>query len=205
MTGDEGRDDIWQTLSAGLEPGSLQLRCQHSTESLCLQQHHSVKLAVLWKGLDTKLEHVVFYFCSCALFWLSFCFFCRFPQGCSLCCHRERRSNSKSVGVPLIWTLADWTSTPITQALLWIPTPPLLPSHLPFHPTSLPPPSSPNIKPHPQIFISSGCTYHHGYLPIALSGPITFVLLCKLFLDVDRAIKCYTKKYSCMVIQNCIL
>ena len=147
----------------------------------------------------------VFFFCFVLII---FSLFRRFPQVRSLRGHWECRSNSKSVGVPLIWTLEDWTTTPITQALLWIP-PPLLPSHLLFHPTS-PPLTLP--KPHPHIFIiviiiiSSGCTYHHGYLPIiALSGPITIVLLCKLFLDVDRAIKCYTKKYSCMVIQNCIL
>lgn len=136
-----------------------------------------------------------------------FCLLHRFPQGRSLRGHWECRSNSKSVGVPLIWTLEDWTTIPNYPGAPLDPTslpPSLLPSHLPFHPTfPLPPPPSP--KPHPHIIISSGCTYHHGYLPIALSGPITIVLLCKLFLDVDRAIKCYTKKYSCMVIQNCIL
>lgn len=94
--------------------------------------------------------------------------------------------------------------------------PPQLPRHLsgshpsschdisPFHPTSS---SSP--PPNLNLTLTSSCppaalTTMVIY-PFALSGPITIVLLCKLFLDVDWAIKCYTKKYSCMVIQNCIL
>ena len=74
-----------------------------------------------------------------------FCLFHRFPQGCSLRGHWECRSNSKSVGVPLIWTLEDWTTTPITQALLWIPPPLLLPPHLSLFIPPLPLPS-PNLN-----------------------------------------------------------
>lgn len=50
-----------------------------------------------------------------------FCFSSRFPQGCSLRGHWECRSNSKSVGVPLIWTSKDWTITsnyPLLQSSL---------------------------------------------------------------------------------------
>ena len=134
-----------------------------------------------------------------------FCLFHRFPQGCSLRGHWERRSNSKSVGVPLIWTLEDWTTTPITQALLWIPPPLLLPPHLSlfipplsFHSTSPPPLTCTSSSP------PAALTTMVIYPSLSLVQ-LTIVLLCKLFLDVDRAIKCYTKKYSCMVIQNCIL
>lgn len=102
--------------------------------SLCVTLLKGETLKNVWISRVALILHFLSFF----FVLMNFCFFRRFPQGCSLCGHWECRSNSKSVGVPLIWTLEDWTTTPITQALLWTPIP------LP-HPTS-PPLPSPNLN-----------------------------------------------------------
>lgn len=119
----------------------------------------------------------------------------RFPQGRSLCGHRERRSNGKSLGVSLIWTLRGLDHNP------W---PPRRSSCHPTYPFT----SLPHLKPEPSPPSFPSTPAHLGPL-LSHSPPwlfthtlwssnfyfIFFVLLCKLFLDVDRAIKCYTKVF----------
>lgn len=61
---------------------------------------------IAWKHWEVYAVLVLHEFLCppCFFVLMIFCLFHRFPQDCSLRGHWECRSNSKSVGVPLIWT-----------------------------------------------------------------------------------------------------
>lgn len=98
---------------------------------LYLKNSSQIFLSSAPPGSDLYLKNSALCLLLSLCFVLMFCVSCRFSQGCTVRGHRECRSNSKSVGVPLIWALENWTTTPITQALFWI-SPVLLPQHFPF-------------------------------------------------------------------------
>lgn len=163
---------------------------------LYLKNSSQIFLSSAPPGSDPYLKNSALCLLLSLCFVLMFCVSCRFSQGCTVRGHRECRSNSKSVGVPLIWALENWTTTPITQALFWI-SPVLLPRHFPFWSLLLSPQSISHPH-HPPAALTT------MVLDPLLSGPITIVLLCKLFLDVDWPIKCYTRVFL-HGNQNCIL
>lgn len=131
-------------------------------------------------------------FCSFAFFWLPVVSPADFHKAAPYVVTGSVDQTVKVWECRWFGSSANWTSTPNYAGAPPNPTSlPAMPSPLSIPPAALTPP-----KLQLTYTLSSpfSCTYHRGYLTVALSAPITIVLLCKLFLDVDWAIKCYRRK-----------